>query len=95
MLHDVKEIPAGAGDRLLWRQSARRTSERGSDSAHSNLRGINDAQGRLMVVMTRNTDIADTWGLERAGNHGQYFERFSPRATRFGVNIVVAGAMTH
>ena len=44
------------------------TSERGSDSAEVHFRGIEDAHGRLMVIMSHNTDIADSW--EREGeNH--------------------------
>jgi Domain of unknown function (DUF4159) len=90
-LYDVKEIPQVPAI-SFWRQSGGRTSERGSDSARSNFRGINDAQGHLMVVMTHNTDIADTW--EREGENHEYFERFSPAGYAVGVNVVLY-AMTH
>jgi hypothetical protein len=69
-----------------------RTSERGADSAEVHFRGIQDAHGRLMVVMSHNTDIADTW--EREGENREYFDRFSPRGYAIGVNVVVY-AMTH
>jgi hypothetical protein len=68
------------------------TSERGSDSPHANFRGIADEHGRLMVVMTHNTDIADTW--EREGENKEYFQKFSPAGYALGVNIVLY-AMTH
>ena len=45
-----------------------------------------------MVVMSHNTDIADTW--EREGENREYFDSFSPTGHAIGVNIVVH-AMTH
>jgi hypothetical protein len=54
--------------------------------------GIQDARRRLMVVMTHNTDIADTW--EREGENREYFERFSPDGYAIGVNFILY-AMTH
>ena len=59
---------------------------------HANFRGIADEHGRLMVVMTHNTDIADTW--EREGENREYFERFSPDGYAIGVNVIIY-AMTH
>jgi hypothetical protein len=90
-LYDVKEIPQVPAI-SFWRQSGGGTSERGPDSAHPNFRGIVDGQGHLIVVMTHNTDIADTW--EREGENHDYFERFSPAGYAVGVNIVLY-AMTH
>ena len=63
-----------------------------SDSADVHFRGIQDAHGRLMVIMSHNTDIADTW--EREGENQQYFDLFSPRGYAIGVNVVLY-AMTH
>ena len=40
------------------------TSERGSDSLDVHLRAIRDQKGRVMVLMTHNTDIADSWERE-------------------------------
>ena len=67
-------------------------SERGPDSPYPTHRGIVDDKGRLMVVMTHNTDIADTW--EREGENREYFERFSPDGYAIGVNIILY-ALTH
>lgn len=52
------------------------TSERGDDSREPNLRAIRDGDGRIMVVMTHNTDIADAW--EREAEDRALFDRFSP-----------------
>jgi len=51
-----------------------------------------DEHGRLMVVMTHNTDISDTW--EREGESQEYFDKFSPDGYAVGVNIIVY-ALTH
>ena len=51
-----------------------------------------DERGRLMVIMTHNTDIADGW--EREGEDEEFFYRFSIRAYPLGVNIAIY-AMTH
>jgi hypothetical protein len=90
-LYDVKEVPQVSSINF-WRQTGGSTSERGSDSPHANFRGINDDRGHLMVVMTHNTDIADTW--EREGENRDYFEQFSPAGYALGVNVVLY-AMTH
>ena len=75
----------------FWRRDGR-VSERGADSAQVHFRGIQDARGRLMVVMRHNTDIPDTW--EREGESQAYFDRFSPGGYAVGVNAVIY-ALTH
>jgi hypothetical protein len=77
----------------FWSGTRGQTSERGSDSAEVYVKGIQDARGRLMVLVTHNTDISDTW--EREGEEPrEYFNRFSPTGYAIGVNIVLY-AMTH
>ena len=56
------------------------------------MRGWFDDAGRLMVIGTHNTDIADGWEREAYGDW--YFERFSTRSYALGVNVIVY-AMTH
>lgn len=90
-LYDVKKIEQVSSIQF-WARSRGNVSERGRDSPGSNFRGIADERGRLMVVMTHNTDIADTW--EREGENKEYFNRFSPEGYAIGVNIVLYG-MTH
>jgi hypothetical protein len=89
-LYDVKEV------RRCRRSTAGiddgGTSERGADSPHVELPRHPDEHGRLMVVMTHNTDISDTW--EREGENKEYFDRFSPDGYAVGVNIILY-AFTH
>jgi hypothetical protein len=68
------------------------TSERGDDSPHADFRGIADDKGRLMVVMTHNTDFGDTW--ERESESREFFERFSPKGYALGINVLLY-SMTH
>lgn len=70
-----------------WRRSGGDTSERGSDSPAANFRMIADAEGRIMVLMTHNTDIGDSW--EREGEDHEYFLQFSPEGYAVGVNAVL------
>jgi hypothetical protein len=68
------------------------TSERGPDSPHADFRGIADDKGRLMVVMTHNTDYGDTW--ERESESREFFENFSPKGYALGVDVLLY-ALTH
>src|SRR5262245_21805005 len=68
------------------------TSERGDDSPHPDFRGIADAKGRLMVVMTHNTDIGDTW--ERESESQEFFTLFSRQGYALGVDVLLY-AVTH
>jgi hypothetical protein len=91
-LYDVPDIPQVPAI-SFWAGTGGRTSERGADSAVVYFKGIEDQQRRLMVVMTHNTDISDTWEREGEQPH-EYFNAFSPRGYAIGVNIVLY-AMTH
>lgn len=68
------------------------TSERGAESATPHLRGISDKNGRLMVVMTHNTDYGDAF--EREGDDPAYFYNFGPQGYALGVNVILY-SMTH
>jgi hypothetical protein len=90
-LYDVKDylqVPS----LNFWYGSNRSTSERGMDSAQVHFRGIQDERQHLMVMMTHNTDIADTW--EREADSSEYLDLFSPRGYAIGVNILLY-ALTH
>ncbi len=77
----------------FWRQYAgRETSERGADSEEVHFRAIRDDRGRIMVAMTHNTDIADSW--EREGEDAAFFYQFSPYGYAVGINVLLH-AMTH
>jgi hypothetical protein len=75
-----------------WRGTGYSTSERGSDSPHPNFRAIADAKGRIMVLMTHNTDIADSW--ERESEDREFFLQFSPEGYAVGLNVVLY-SLTH
>ena len=77
----------------FWRRSGgAETSERGADSPHANFRAIRDTKGRIMVVMTHNTDVADSW--EREGEDPGFFYQFSPDGYALGINVLLY-AMSH
>ena len=76
----------------FWRGSGGETSEMGESSAKAHMAAITDPQGRIMVLMTHNTDIADSW--EREADDPQFFFHFSPNGYAIGLNAVVY-ALTH
>lgn len=76
----------------FWRGSSGGTSEMGEDSTKAHMAAISDKHGRVMVLMTHNTDISDSW--EREGEDPQFFFNFSPSGYAVGINSVVY-AMTH
>jgi hypothetical protein len=75
-----------------WRRNGGETSERGPDSPTANFRMIADQAGRIMVLMTHNTDIGDSW--EREGEDREFFLQFSPEGYALGINVVLYG-LTH
>lgn len=75
-----------------WRGMGGGTSELGEDSAEPHMRAISDRNGRIMVLITHNTDISDAW--EREAADPQFFLEFSPNGYAVGLNVVLY-AMTH
>jgi hypothetical protein len=67
------------------------TSEMGAYSATAHMAAISDARGRVMVLMTHNTDISDAW--EREGQNPEYFLSFSPEGYAIGLNIALYAMM--
>ena len=63
------------------------TSEMGSSSANAHMAAISDSNGRVMVLMTHNTDISDSW--EREGQNPEYFLSFSPEGYAVGLNVAL------
>jgi hypothetical protein len=76
----------------FWYGTGGRTSERGADSAQVHARGIADKHGRLMVLMTHNTDVSDSW--EREGEDPGYFYAFSVDGYQVAINVLLY-TMTH
>lgn len=91
-LFQVAKVPQITNIGFWRRVDGTTTSERGSDSAQAHLRAIADAQGRIVIVMTHNTDVADSW--EREGEDPGFFHAFSPDGYALGINVVLYG-MTH
>lgn len=75
-----------------WEGSGGDTSERGADSRVPHVRAISDTRGRIMVLMTHNTDFGDSY--EREGLNHEYFLTFSVPGYAFGVNALIY-AMSH
>jgi len=75
-----------------WSRTGGETSERGAESAIPDIRGISDSHGRLMVLMTHDTDISDAW--EREAADPRFFYQFSPDGYAVGINVVLY-ALTH
>ncbi|MGH9257271.1 MAG: DUF4159 domain-containing protein [Vicinamibacterales bacterium] len=77
----------------FWRGvGGQTTSERGPDSSEVHLRAIRDHHGRIMVLMTHNTDVADSW--EREGEDPGFFYQFSPDGYALGIDVLLH-ALTH
>ena len=91
IVYQVKRIPQIPSIQY-WRQSGGLTSELGAMSSTPRLRAIRDEAGRILVLMSHNTDIADGW--EREGEDYAFFARFSPDAYALGINILI-WTMTH
>ena len=58
----------------------------------AHLRAVRDTHGRIIVVMTHNTDVSDSW--EREGEDPEFFYQFSPKGYALGINVLLY-AMTH
>ena len=88
-IHRIPQIPSID----FWNGPGSQTSERGRDSAVPHVRAIMDEEsGRIMVLMTHNTDFGDAF--EREGDDHRYFLEFAPAGYAFGVNAIVY-SMTH
>ena len=75
-----------------WRRSGGDTSERGLESAVPDIKAIYDRHDRIMILMTHDTDISDSW--EREGEEPEFFYQFSPNGYALAINAVIY-AMTH
>jgi Domain of unknown function (DUF4159) len=92
-LDEMPQIPA-----LPFAAPGRDTAEWGAHKhpegslRYPQMRAWLGDDGRIMVLATHNTDIADGWEREAYGQW--YFETFSTKSYMVGVNVVVY-AMTH
>jgi hypothetical protein len=75
-----------------WASTGGDTSERGADSVDVHTRAILNDRGQIMVLMTHNTDVGDSF--EREADDPTYFLNFSVPGYAFGINALLY-AMTH
>lgn len=83
VITEVPQIPSINS----WRSSGGATSELGRDSARPSMWAISDERGRILVLVTHNTDISDGW--EREAYDDNYFLLFSPSAYAVAVNVLL------
>jgi hypothetical protein len=87
---EIKQMPQISSINF-WRGTGG-TSERGADSAVPHARAILDKHGNVMVLMTHNTDIGDSW--EREAEDPEYFYNYSVPGYSLGINALLY-ALTH
>ena len=91
-MFDVHKVPQITNIQFWRGVGGQTTSERGTDSEEAHLRAIRDHQGRIIVLMTHNTDVADSW--EREGEDPGFFYQFSPAGYALGIDVLLH-AMSH
>jgi len=91
-LFEVHEIPQITNIQFWRRYNGTYTSERGEDSDEVHLRAIRDSHGRIIVLMSHNTDVADSF--EREGEDPEFFAQYSPKGYALGIDVLLH-AMTH
>jgi hypothetical protein len=88
----IDKVPQVTSIRVWRAVGGRTTSERGAETAVAHLRAVRDRHGRIMAVMTHNTDVSDSW--ERETDDPQFFYQFSPDGYALGINVLLY-ALTH
>jgi hypothetical protein len=92
VFHIVFEMPEMVHTQIPHvRQAMRGGSFGGPDTAVPHWRGVFDDDGRLMVLIAHNNDVADAW---QWADDPRYPADKANLALRFGVNVVMY-AMTH
>jgi hypothetical protein len=89
IVYDLDERYQVPGQWALQRGTTYRNGDTGGSVAH--WRGIYDDHGRVMVAMTFNSDVGDSWEWADDPN---YPEKYSALGIRIGVNYVIY-SMTH
>ena len=87
VIREIPQIPSIN----FWLGSGLNTSERYEESRVPHARGIENANGDVMVFMTHNTDIGDSW--EREGQDVAYFTEFAAKGYALGVNVYLYATM--
>jgi hypothetical protein len=87
---DASKVPQIPG--IGYWDGGDRTWERSPRDAAAHIRAINDERGRVMVLLTHDTDFGDAY--ERESENPGYFMKFSVPGYAFGIDVLVY-AMTH
>lgn len=90
-LYAVRRVPQIPSINF-WGGTGGATSERGAASAEPHVRAISDARGRVVVLMTHNTDFGDAF--ERETDDRRYFDTFASEGYAFGINALLY-ALSH
>ncbi|MBI4500648.1 MAG: DUF4159 domain-containing protein [Gemmatimonadetes bacterium] len=91
-LYELTRMPQITSIQFWRRSGGTTTSERGEESATPHLRAIRDARGRIMVLMSFNTDIGDAW--ERETEDIEFFYKFAHDGYALGIDALLH-AMSH
>jgi hypothetical protein len=89
VFHNVYDIDERYQIPGQW--ALRRGTTYRNDGAVPHWRGIYDDRGRLMVVMSFNSDVGDSWEW---ADDPMYPEKYSALGIRLGVNYVIY-SLTH
>ena len=91
-MFDAKRIPQipAIGNSYRYGRTDERWDDPTDDKAYA--RAISDDKGRIMVLMTHNTDFGDAY--ERESDDPTYFYNFSVEGYAIGINVLLY-AMTH
>lgn len=76
----------------FWSGSQGKTSERGDDSLTPSLRAVFDDHGRIMVLMSHNTDLLDP--VEHSYRGSPYFARFGAEGYAVVINVLLYSLST-
>jgi hypothetical protein len=82
-LREVPQIPSIQS----WSRTGGATQESGFEPGDPHMRAIIDERGRILVLITHNTDIADGW--EREQDNEDFFFAFTASAYGVGVNVAL------
>ena len=85
-MFDLEKVPQ-ITNVTFWLKNKGQTSERGEDSAQVHVRAIRDQHRRIMVLMTHNTDVGDSFEREREDT--EYSRLFSPPGYALGINVLL------
>jgi hypothetical protein len=85
-MFDLEKVPQ-ITNVTFWLKNNGKTSERQEDSAQVHVRAIRDQHRRIMVLMTHNTDVGDSFEREREDS--EYSRLFSPPGYALGINVLL------